>query len=177
MQPPCQMLMKMKNLLILCLLFMAVDIRAQVPATSYPDHVGDIAFDPLKDKADFHLCEPKDIYQYYNCGTSYRGEKKALKDQVFAAYKYSSQHKDVNGFVVIRFVVNCKGETDRFRITEIDTDYKSTKFPEELTNHLLNITKSLKGWIPCTTPNGEKYNSYVYLNYILKNGKLQEVGP
>jgi hypothetical protein len=172
-----QIFMILRHILFLCFLSGGLQTHAQVPPVTYPDHVGDIAFDPETDKADFFLCDPKTIYQFYNCGTTYKGEKKALKDQIFASYTYSAQHSDVNGYIVIRFVVNCKGETDRFRITEIDADYKVTKFPKDLTGQLLKITKSLKDWIPCRTPDGQEYNSYVYLNYILKNGKLQDVGP
>jgi len=130
----------------------------------------------LTDKRDFFLCHPDNIFQYYNFGTTYKGEKYTIRKTLIERFSYQKEYEKVSGYVVIRFVVNCKGETDRFRVSQVDQKYNLAEFDTGLVEQLLRLTKELKDWIPGKR-DGVPIDSYVYLNFIIKNGKLVDVGP
>jgi len=146
------------------------------PPTAYPAMVGDISFDPKTDKTDFQLCY-KQIAQYFNYGDGleYEGEKAAIEKEFSNKYQ-PEMLKNETGLIRIRFVVNCKGETDRFRLMGMDENYNEKEFPASITEQLLNITKNLKGW------KIKKYKEYPidyyqYLIFKIENGQLKEILP
>jgi hypothetical protein len=114
-----------------------------------PDHVGDIIFDARLDKSDFDLCGSSTIHQYFNNhgGFEYIGEKRAIETRFMDTY-HAPVIAGQSGMIRIRFVVNCKGQTDRFRLLMSDPDYQPFLFDTQITDQLLGITRSLTGWKP-----------------------------
>lgn len=111
-----------------------------------PETVDSIYFDKAKDDPNFKLCNSY-VYQYFNDskGLVFKGGK----PQIVEAYNNQYNSKIVpkeTGLIRIRFAVNCKGEADRFRLLGMDYDYNEKVFDKTITNQLLDITKSLKGW-------------------------------
>jgi hypothetical protein len=151
--------------------------KNQLPKSQYPVHVGDIDFDPKLDQADFSLCDEATIYQYFNNsgGFAYAGEKQAIELAFKEAYQ-APKRIGQSGMIRIRFVVNCKGETDRFRLLMADEHYQEKAFDSAITDQLLQITKSLKGWMPKQLKDAP-INYYQYLIFILKDGQIQEILP
>lgn len=151
--------------------------QTEVKKSVYPDMVGDIAFDAATDKKDFQLCDPPYVYQYFNFseGFIYKGEKIAL-DRIFREQYHPENAKKESGTLRIRFIVNCKGETDRFRIIGMDENYTEKIFDASITNQLLTITKELKGW-PSKTIQDRGFNYYQYLIFKIENGQLIEILP
>ncbi|MBK7428429.1 MAG: hypothetical protein IPI60_16140 [Saprospiraceae bacterium] len=147
------------------------------PPPKYLRWVGDIAFDPKTDKKDFHLCDADDIKQYHNFsfGFLYKGEKIALEKEI--REQYNTQNITAqSGWLRIRFIVNCQGETDRFRIIGMDENRKPQTFDKSISDQLLNITKRLKGWL--ILPDDEtRGDYYIYLIFKLENGKIKEILP
>jgi len=76
----------------------------------------------------------------------------------------------------IRFIVNCAGDTGRFRILGMDKDYKQKEFSPSITDQILSITKSLTGW-KTKTSNGETYDYYQYLIFKIDKGQIKEILP
>ncbi|MBK9255028.1 MAG: hypothetical protein IPM42_06030 [Saprospiraceae bacterium] len=145
--------------------------------SKYPKSVGDINYDSKYDKKDFYLCNEKSIMQYHNDsqGLEYKGEKTAL-DQVFKLKYQRPANTTESGMVRIRFVVNCKGETDRFRVMSMDEKYNEKIFDADITEQLVSITKSLDGWIPKKN-RGKEADYYQYLIFKIKNGQISEILP
>lgn len=142
-----------------------------------PRHIGDIEFDPKLDNADFHLCNSDYVYQYFNNsgGVEYEGEKIAI-DKIFKE-KYNSEIvKKESGLIRIRFIVNCKGETDRFRMMGADENYQEKVFDKSITDQLLTITKSLDGW-KVKYYNDKVMDYYQYLIFKMKDGKILKILP
>ncbi|MET3981021.1 hypothetical protein ABIB62_003540 [Mucilaginibacter sp. UYP25] len=146
-------------------------------AEKLQEDVGDIKFDPKIDKADFYLCHKDFIIQYYNFGTSYNGGGRGIKDFIYKRYHYDSAYKLATGFITIRFVINCKGQTDRFRLSEIDNHYHPTTFDNGLKRQLLKICKALNQWIPGKDSKGNIYDSYYYINFKLVKGQILNITP
>jgi len=141
---------------------------------SYPRMVGDIEHDPKLDSNDFKLCYG-DERAYVGYGLEYEGEKPAL------IKKFEENYKPINikgetGLLRIRFIVNCKGETGRFRLIGMDQNYQEKTFDNKLTDQILSITKSLKGW-KSKKDNGSKFDYYQYLIFKIEDGLIKEILP
>ena len=146
--------------------------------SKYPATVGDIEFDEKLDDPAFKKCTPEKLIslQYYQ-GTKefdYKGEKIAIIEKL-QRENISSETK-MNGYITVRFLVNCEGKTGLFRVQQMNADLKETAPDKELGEKLLRFTKSLDGWIPKEIK-GFKTGYYQYLTYKIENGKVSEVLP
>jgi hypothetical protein len=160
--------------------FALVSCQTEKAVKKYPNTVGDIEFDEKLDDAGFKKCGSEKwghfSFQYYQ-GTkeySYKGEKIAIVEKLKKENIYSE--KKIDGYITVRFLVNCEGKTGLFRLQHMSPDLKETVLDEELENKLLQFTKSLDGWMPKEIK-GLKVDYYQYLTYKIENGKVSEVLP
>lgn len=142
--------------------------------------VGDIVFDEKTDDPNFQFCNEQLVKQYYvryssDTPATYRGEKIAIDRTFDKAYQYPVT-PEADGYVTIRFVVNCNGQSGRFRMEEMDLNYQPKNFDKKITDQLLDITKSLDGWIPVKRKD-KKYDFYQYLTFKLKSGQIEQILP
>lgn len=144
--------------------------------SKYPRLIGNSSFDVTKDNADFVPCNDNRIAQYFNVdgGFPYKGEKLAI-ESIFKQ-KFKEINVDESGFVRIRFVVNCKGKTGRFRVVQSDSDYKKFQFDERIVNQLTEISKELSDW-RIYKRNNYSIDYYQYLIFKIKKGKIIEILP
>lgn len=149
-----------------------------VPKNSkYLAMVGDIAPDPILDDPSFILCDENNTKQYHNLNEEmqYEGEKYTLDHAFTSQFKADPAIKD-SGMIRIRFMVNCKGETGRFRLMSSGYDYKEKQFDKSITDQLMTITKSLKGWKILSDKRGPK-DYYQYLIFKIADGQIKEILP
>lgn len=146
-------------------------------------NVGDIAFDPATDRSSFQRCGEGqyDVPQYYQSQTAYAGGTQALR-QLFLRANPPRSTAAQNGYVTIRFLINCHGDTDRFRVTQIDTAYQPAQFSPALVAALLGRAKDLHAWEPGKYPgpgshHGEPLDSYYYLLFKISHGSVVDVLP
>lgn len=152
---------------------------ATLPAPT--SNVGDIAFDPARDRVDFTRCGTYDAAQYYNTGTTYQGGLWAIRQQLVPATLPRSAACQ-RGYVTIRFLVNCRGETDRFRATQLDSAYHPTQFSAPLVAELLRRTQALRAWQPGTYAgpgplHGQVLDTYYYLLFKIAHGRVVDILP
>ncbi|MBL0102202.1 MAG: hypothetical protein IPP49_20990 [Saprospiraceae bacterium] len=104
--------------------------------------VGDIDYDAKLDDTNFTLCNEKNTKQYHNLNEElqYEDEKYTLNHTFISQFKPDPTIKD-SGMIRIRFIVNCKGETGRFRLISSGYDYKEKQFDKAITDQLMTITK------------------------------------
>lgn len=141
-----------------------------------PENVGDITFDKKTDDPQFKICNPGNVYQYYAVNTTYKGGTKAIKKFLLSNYKFEPDFAGITGYITIRFIVNCKGQTGWFRIQQLNSSYQITQFNKKAVGELLNLTKKLNAWIPGKF-NGVTRDSYYYLNFKLTGGHLKDITP
>lgn len=156
---------------VFCLCF-SVFLNAQ--RTKWID---DIVPDSAIDDANFKICNAENqVIQYFNSGKSiqYEGEKPAIEQLFYSNYQAIDSSQ--SGLIRIRFVVNCSGETGRFRLLTSDLNYQPFQFNTAITNQLLQITKSMKGWQPLTWK-GLKVDYYQYLIFKIEKGNLTHILP
>lgn len=160
--------------------FVLFSCQAEKTVSKYPDIVGDITFDKKLDEADFKKCgggkDQPFSFQYYNISQEfdYKGEKIAIEERL--KKENISSEKKINGYITVRFLVNCEGKTGLFRLKHLNSDLKDILLDEEMENKLLKFTKSLNGWVPKKIE-GLKVDYYQYLTYKIEDGKVSEVLP
>lgn len=166
----------MKNLLLLIIFVFFYSCNSSEQKNESLRHVGDILFDPKVDTTNFQPCHEDLTFQYYNFSNAiqYEGEKAKIIREFQS--KFETTAKEDSGYVTIRFIVNCNGQTGWFRITTMDLAYKPKSLSNKLSNELLDITKELDGWIPGEF-NGEKFDYYQYLTFKILNGKIENIMP
>jgi hypothetical protein len=132
------------------------------------------------DNADFKICNESMVKQNYvryssDLPPSFPGEKRGLEYEILSKYSYP-ENTEQNGYITIRFMVNCKGESGRFRLEEMDFQYQPKKFDNKVSEQILKIVKDIKGWIPRSQ--GEiKYDIYQYLTFRIENGQIKMILP
>lgn len=139
------------------------------------EHIGLIKYDPKIDTLAFETCHEDQIYPYFHHhGVSFKGEKPQMVREYKALFR--PPKKKENGYITIRFIVNCKGEAGRFRLVQMDSNYNPNSFSEELSIQLLNITKSLKGWDVLSVEDVE-YDYIRYVTFKVRNSEIIEILP
>jgi hypothetical protein len=172
----------MRYKLLLAALFIIAYVSVSMAQTKLPlpgklsEHVGDITFDKKTDDPKFKICNSANVYQYYAVNTTYKGGTKAIKNFFFSNYKFEPAFKAITGYITIRFIVNCKGQTGWFRVQQLDDNYKIAQFHKKVINELLGLTKKLNGWIPGKLDDAVR-DSYYYLNFKLTGGHLKDITP
>ncbi|WGH76425.1 hypothetical protein P8625_04485 [Tenacibaculum tangerinum] len=163
---------------VTCFILLFSCEKKKVEKNIYPRQVGDISYDVKLDSPNFILCNGEDnIFQYFNKGKGleYKGGKKEI-EQLFEK-KYSHIKVDESGLIRIRFIVNCKGETGRFRVIQMNVNYEQFTFDDRIINQLLMITQSLDGWKIKDDSRGNKIDYYQYLIFKIEKGNLIEILP
>ncbi|MGB6035780.1 MAG: hypothetical protein WBG42_05900 [Cryomorphaceae bacterium] len=164
----------------LALLFVVITLTncsTEKEQSKYLRYVGDIEADNKLDDPTFKLCNDEVfLKQYFNFsqGLQYEGEMLKIKEQFELAYVPVEVNQ--SGWVRIRFVVNCRGESGRFRMICSDEHYESRQFDSRITDQLMSITKALEGWKPLPdSENPDEY--YQYLIFKIENGDIIEILP
>lgn len=161
-----------------CLILFNLSCKEGQQNSIYPRHVGDISFDEAIDRKEFQLCNgDKKVRQYFNFGkgVQYDGEKLAIIESFKENYKPIKLMGET-GLIRIRFIVNCKRETGRFRILSMDSSYQKKEFDKKITDQLLSITKKLAGW-KILSDRSKPHDYYQYLIFKIENGDIKEILP
>ncbi len=141
--------------------------------TDYPNQMGEISFDATKDDPGFTLCDKQDLV-HSRTSLSYTGGRKRIVEisrDLFA--KVGGKH-DFNGYIMVRFLVNCKGRVGRLRIEPMDDGFMEQAAPAGLIDLVKQSVKALDGWTITKSANEGKDHSK-YLNFKIKNGQVDAI--
>jgi hypothetical protein len=151
---------------VLCFLFL---ISAGVHAQS----VGEIAFDPKRDDPRFKMCNANWVWQGYQLKTKMDETPLLVAREFKSQFQTRDEWKNESGLIRVRFLVNCNGQTDRFRLLELDFDLNEKKFSESLSAHVLNIAKSIQ-W-PTRRANQQTVDYYHHFSIRIVDGELVDI--
>lgn len=144
-----------------------------VNIAAHSQGVGDIAFDASTDDPKFQVCNSNWILQTYWLKTK-MDETPLLVDKEFRSkFTPRDEWKNESGLIRIRFIVNCNGVADRFRLLELDNDLTEKKFSESLRAHVLSIAKGIP-WPPRRAQN-QTVDYYHHFSIKIANGKLDDI--
>ncbi|WP_025666061.1 hypothetical protein [Aquimarina megaterium] len=115
--------------------------------------------------------------RYYYQGTSYNGRLYHIRKIFKENYKVPDGSTE-SGIFQVRFVVNCEGKAGMYETQAFDTNYQHKEFSAEVANQIFEITKNLQDWIPGRKPKSDKaIDTYIYLSFRIKNGKIIRIYP
>ncbi|RXR30100.1 hypothetical protein EQG68_11760 [Flavobacterium piscinae] len=170
----------MRNFLFLLLLSFTFSCHCNrdIHQPKYLRWVGDIEYNDKLDNSNFKICNGEEnVLQYFSTaeGPVYFGEKSVLLEIFKTKYspKYDSSQ---NGLIRIRFIVNCEGKADRFRMIQSNFDYEEFEFNTKITTQLLVITRSIEKWEVLYQDN-VPVDYYKYLIFKIKNGQIDQILP
>lgn len=166
---------QLKGIILSCILLFPI-MESFAQKQTFPENVGDIPFDSLQDDPAFIVCNPKQVLQYYNTNAYYKDHKKEITKYLLDNFSTQDSFQDQHGFLTIRFIINCNGNTGRFRIFGIDNNYQPIHFKEALSQQLLRLIKQLSGWQPAVYKE-KVYDSYQYITFRIRNGKIISISP
>ncbi len=146
----------------------------------------------MTDDPDFEVCNEGNVLPYNTrYGMLIEGERYRVLE--YFNEKYTVEPiVGQTGYIIIRFLVNCKGETDRFRVYEMDREMEETTFEPIIRETLLKLTKELTGWIvqlpdklvhtgglpvSFASEHPQVYDYYQYLLFKLKDGQIETILP
>ena len=138
----------------------------------YTNEIGDIDYDPTLDDPAFVVCHKK-VFQYYSVGTVYHGGRKAMRDQ-FLNDLGQVEFEQKTGYIIFRFMVNCKGEAGRYRIQQVDLNLNNTTFNPHMLVTVQDAVERLNQWIPGTLK-GKHVDSYYQIHFKIQKGKIIDI--
>jgi len=132
----------------------------------------------FKNIQNFEACNGgvKNQYYYDEIGTSNSRNREEMLSYFLKHFQYPFDSNQ-NGYIRIRFMVNCKGKIGRFSLQEMDRDYKEKRFPPEITQQLFDLVYQLDGWIPMELWLDEPVDYYKHLGFKINNGQIEEILP
>ncbi len=139
----------------------------------YPAQFGEIPFDPSTDNADFKLCDSTQLV-HSRTSLSYVGGRIKIEEGIKTLFTQHGTTYDYNGYVLARFLVNCKGEVGRTRFESMDDGFMQQECPEGLIALIRASVESLNEWTIVTPSNMGKDHSK-YLNIKIINGQVDAI--
>lgn len=155
---------------------MKVFSQNTIPQTlNVKDKIGSIQYDSSRDSINFHLCDEYNISEYYQVSSTY-------VDGLYGIRKDIQKHIEViedsfligNGILVIRFILNCRGELGRFRVKKFDSRMKLQIVSENFRRKIFNIFKNMNRWLPGEYDK-KKYDVYVQFKLRFKGNKCVDI--
>ncbi len=143
----------------------------QIP--SYDHDLGFIPFNKESDNSEYLVCDSTNVASGRN-RVQYHGGNKRLKQDIISAFQFNASYANFDGFITIRFLVNCKHMPGRYRAQSLNYDFSIAEAPSNLLSTSLNIIKELDDWI-VKSNNDEPQDYLKFINLRFTNGKIQHV--
>ncbi len=139
----------------------------------------DLPIDKIKsENPSFYFCDPNAfVFDYY-----YGKEKGGIaggKKSLWLVLKKELNPdllNDITGCITFRIIINCEGEIGWMNHETYTLDYQPTTFPIKATEHLHSILANQNFWKPSLIQDEHK-DTYIYLTFKIKNGKIIEILP
>jgi hypothetical protein len=167
----------MKTFLLFLLTLVLISCRDnhtdQEPIQKYSAQMGEIPSDADLDDPDFFLCSDSGMV-HSRIALSYEGGLSQLDAECFEVLALSEERYTYDGLVLVRFIVNCKKTTGRFRFQTLDESFAHQECPAALQEEIKACVAKLDKWIFIREENREKDHSK-YLNFKFDNGKLLSI--
>lgn len=141
----------------------------------HKNQVGVIEEGSFWEEDEFELCYKEKIFPgYYGRTNSGFSKSRDTLNNYFNTHFDNNGFTNATGYITVRFIINCKGETGRYEIKEVGPDFKKTKFNKYLTEHILDLVKNLETWTAVRFQ-GYDYDSFYHITFKLENGELVEI--
>lgn len=129
--------------------------------------------DPYLDDPSFTLCNEHAVRAYYRGRPQYHEDGQSIEDLIVQEFSDCPVIPELNGYLTVRFMVNCEGDVGRYRTYALDLDFQPALYPE-IQRRLLEYMMNLKRWRPYTQE-GRSYDTISHLHCKIDNGIITHV--
>ncbi|MEM9991212.1 MAG: hypothetical protein AAF738_05570 [Bacteroidota bacterium] len=135
-----------------------------------PDRIGWIPFDSKQDAFDFELCDEERARQGQIYHPRYQEGKRDLRAYLLQEAQDLHFQLGESGHITLRFLVNCKGQSGRFRVEQLGSDYKTKIFDGAIVDVLLQGVQQIENWeLP------PEQDGFAVITCKIKDGQLVDV--
>lgn len=103
----------------------------------------------------------------------YKDGKRTFRNHILSNF-LSDSYND-NGFLNLRFLINCKGEIGDIEVNELNTNYQVSPLNPKLVKELSSLTFRKENWNVITSMDSR--DTYMYIIYKIENGEVTEILP
>jgi len=132
-----------------------------------------IPCDPLTDEPDFNLCADDRVYSHHYCRPTFEVEGKNIEKYLLEELNAKLEPTEENGYINVRFIINCEGKAGRFRLESMNKEYGEYNFPQ-ITHEINQTLKELPNWQPGNVE-GKHYDVFYYLNFKIEQGLITDI--
>lgn len=163
------------------LLLVLIAVLKTYSQNTVPQHlhvkekIGWIPFDKSIDNSNFVVCDELNIEEYYQVNPSYGEGMPSIRKYVAAHQPELEALCKKDGYIIVRFVINCQGQTDRYRTKFMSLTYTDENTVNaELQKKIVHLLRSMGNWTPGKY-DGKTYDCYQHLKFLFKNSQLVDV--
>lgn len=162
-------------LLILLIRVMTFSQNTVPQHLNVKEKIGWIQYDKSLDNSNFKVCDELNIEEYYQVNPSYGEGLPSIKKYISAHQQELEALCKKDGYVIVRFVINCQGQTDRYRTKFMLLNYTDENTVNaELQKKIIQLMRDMGNWTPGKY-DGKTYDCYQHLKFLFKNSKLVDV--
>ncbi|MEM6525474.1 MAG: hypothetical protein AAGF85_09360 [Bacteroidota bacterium] len=140
---------------------------------TYSHDIGDIPFDRTVDDPSFKLCDSTKIVTRRKA-LAYKGDRSKIVSACLKRFTFKPEFESFNGYVTIRFIVNCQNQAGRFRAESLDWNFSHKACPESLKKHVIEIIQNLEGWSHAYSQDTH-LDLVKFINFKIVNGRIENV--
>lgn len=160
-------------ILMVLIFFFSCNTKKETKVEKKPEYladIGDTKFNAELDNANFKFCDSINVL-HKRASVAYTGGTPAMEEELIKTYKKLPEYESFTGYFFVRFAVNCKNESGRFRWEIVDEDFKEMTCPKALENEIITKVKELKFW---NHPiyQGEPHDGYTYIIVKIEDGNI-----
>lgn len=145
--------------------------KDEIPTTNH--NIGFTPFDAAQDDQNFRVCDSTKIASGRNSVRYLDGANK-LREDIASNYVFDPAYASFNGYVMVRFMVNCEGKSGRYRAQALKLDFSPVEAPSHLVVQIKTLIKRLDNWTkPAAAKEGQEYSKFI--NLKIENGKIQHI--
>lgn len=139
------------------------------------EKIGYIPFDISIDNSDFKVCDELNIEEYYQVNPIYGEGMPSIKKYISSYQKELEALCKNDGYVIVRFVINCQGQTDRYRTRFMLLNYtEANTINADLQKKIIQLLRNMGNWTPGKY-DGKNYDCYQHIKFLFKNSQLVDV--
>ncbi len=139
------------------------------------EKIGWIPFDISLDNPNFKVCDELNIEEYYQVNPVYEEGMQSIRKYMYDHQKSLASLCEKDGYVIVRFVINCQGQTDRYRTKFMSLNYRDENTVNtELQKKIILLVRDMGNWTPGNY-DGKPYDCYQHLKLLFKNSQLVDV--
>ena len=121
-------------------------------------------------------CDSSYLLYYYQANTKYPVATNTILEETRRYLAKTNKKYTGNGYITLRFIVNCEGKIYSVKVLQVDENYKSTHFDKHLVSDLNDYLHTLDRWEKGLSAYHLKNVNYIaYMSFRIKNGEVDNV--